>query len=333
VGNFAPHTGSYYAHVLWDYNQDEWLLSPEMELATGALSFWSYGSLYWCRDVLNNCDLNVWIVVGPLGGGDDIFVGTADQDWLNNWIWSQSAYDLTPLLPGGPVRIGFQYVGSDGAEVTLDDIVLNGLEVSDVPWLSVAPASGSVPAVSGSQIVDVTLDAGVAEVTQPGRYAAWLYLQNNDPQKNMFTILVTMTVSAPQANLELAKTVQSALVYTGLPLTYTLTLTNHGPDRAVNVPLVDVLPDGVIYLGASLSTGAPAACSLAGNTLSCSLEAEVGASTVLYIQVIPTLPGWITNQAYLVYPFDSDPFDNQSSVQVEVQMGYQVRLPLVFKQE
>jgi len=86
------------------------------------LEFWSFGSLYWCRDTYDNCDLNVWLVRGPWGGGDDIYLGKADDNWAGTFVWSKSTFNLTPYLPGGPVRIAFQYLGVDGAQIALDDI-------------------------------------------------------------------------------------------------------------------------------------------------------------------------------------------------------------------
>jgi hypothetical protein len=125
----TPHGGTYAADVEYDpapAAQDEWLLSPVINACTGTLSFWSAGSVTWCRDTYDNCDLNAWIVVGDLGGGDDIFITEADPTWLTNYTWAQSSVDISSLLPGGPVRIGFQYVGNDGAQVILDDILLGG---------------------------------------------------------------------------------------------------------------------------------------------------------------------------------------------------------------
>lgn len=124
-----PYNGSYAADIEYDpdlVDQDEWLVSPEIEITQGTLSFWSMGSLNWCRDVYNNCDLNIWIVVGGIGGGDDIFVGKGDDAWTDNYDWAQSTFDLSSLLPGGSVRIGFEYVGNDGAQIILDDIALIG---------------------------------------------------------------------------------------------------------------------------------------------------------------------------------------------------------------
>ncbi len=124
----GPHSGTYNAVVFYDpalVPQDEWLVSSPFTLTEAYLSLWSLGSVYWCRDDYDNCDLNVWIVVGPdVGDGDDIYVGTADADWPANWTWAESFFDLTSLLPGGNVRLGFQYEGLDGAQISLDDITL-----------------------------------------------------------------------------------------------------------------------------------------------------------------------------------------------------------------
>jgi hypothetical protein len=124
----SSHSGSYSADV--EYNpelvpQDEWLLTPS-GYYSGILSLWSFGSLYWGRDTYDNYNGEVWIVVNGIGGGDDVYVGKVDDDWLGNWVWSQSTFDLDPLLPAKqPVQLGFRYVGVDGAQLAIDDISYN----------------------------------------------------------------------------------------------------------------------------------------------------------------------------------------------------------------
>ena len=208
INTYDPHSGTYYADIEYDpgmNQQSEWLLSPELTLSSGTLSFWSFASVYWCRDNFDNCDLEVWLVVGPTAGdGDDIYVGDADPSWPANWTWAQSTFDLTPLLPGGPVRVGFRYVGLDGAEVALDDIVLDGetgpvicANPADVPWLSEAPTSGTT-APGGSTPVTVTFNsAGLAM----GTYTANLCITSNDPNPgpgngtNLVVVPVELTVA------------------------------------------------------------------------------------------------------------------------------------------
>jgi len=197
-GDYDPHTGLYYAHVLYDpalNQQDEWLLTPELNITEGTLSLWSLGSIYWCRDTYDNCDGNVWLVVGEVGGGDDIFVKNLDEDWSDSWVWTQATIDLTPYLPGTPFRIGFQYIGVDGAEVAIDDIVLDGVmgEAFDIPWLSEDPTIGTVPGDSTLD-VDVTFDStGLAY----GDYYALLKVKNDQPDINVPVAL--HVIPAPEA--------------------------------------------------------------------------------------------------------------------------------------
>jgi len=126
IADARPQSGLHYATVYYDPTlavQNEVLLSPEFHASSAQLDFYSFGSLYWCRDVYDNCDLNIWLVVGAWGSGDDVKIYTADQDWPANWVWAPSVVDLTPYLPSGtPVRIGFQYEGRDGAQIALDAI-------------------------------------------------------------------------------------------------------------------------------------------------------------------------------------------------------------------
>lgn len=129
IHTYDPHSGTYAADVLYDpalTPQDEVLLTPELPAMTSAtLEFWSFGSIYWGITPYDNYDLEVWIVVGDwdAGAGDDIFLAKADDDWVNNWVWSLTSIDLSSYLPAAqPVRIGFRYKGVDGAQAALDDI-------------------------------------------------------------------------------------------------------------------------------------------------------------------------------------------------------------------
>ncbi len=205
LGTASPHSGSGYADIQYDdalLNQSEWLLSPELSLSSGTLSFWSFGSVYWCKTTYDNCDLNVWIVVGNVGGGDDIYVGKGDTAWTANWTWAQSTFNLTPLLPGGPVRIGFQYIGRDGAEVALDDILFDGEEGFDIPWLAEQPVTGTLSADS-ARPVEVTFTA--APTMTAGIYRALLRVQTNDLTSPVVNVPVTMTVILTPAQLTINK--------------------------------------------------------------------------------------------------------------------------------
>ncbi len=105
---------------------------------------------------------------------------------------------------------------------------------SDVPWLSENPVSGTVAAVD-DLVVDVTFDAGVPEVTQPGDYFATLKVANDTPYGTL-DVPVTMTV-LPREDMGkiegtvtdncTAEPVEATITFpTGDPITQTIA----GPD-------------------------------------------------------------------------------------------------------
>lgn len=122
----SPHSGSYYAECPWDTTlapQDEILMSPQLSGYTSAtLEFWSMGSVYWGVTPMNNYDIEVWLINGAWGGGDDVLLGKAEDFWTDNYIWAKGSYDLSPHLSGQPFKIAFRYKGTDGAAGYLDDI-------------------------------------------------------------------------------------------------------------------------------------------------------------------------------------------------------------------
>ncbi len=108
-----------------DAQFDTWLLSPEIELTEGGFTVWTMGCFGqpWCP----NYTVDVMIVVGEPGGGDDMRIGALEDLWSNNFeVYSIGTADLGPLVPDGPFRIGFHYVGRDGAEALIDSVRVTG---------------------------------------------------------------------------------------------------------------------------------------------------------------------------------------------------------------
>jgi len=110
---------------------------------------------------------------------------------------------------------------------TPDTVWVYDLDVAtpppDVPWLSEAPISGTVPA-GGSVSVDITFDAGV--VTQTGKYYATLRFKNNTPY-SMLEVPVTMTVVPPA--LPVASFTSNSPVCLGETMVFTDTSQGYPP--------------------------------------------------------------------------------------------------------
>src|SRR5262249_21969412 len=63
------------------------------------------------------------------------------------------------------------------------------------------------------------------------------------------------TTTPQQADLAVSKRVSDATPILGEALTYTITLTNLGPDSATNVTVQDLLPAGLSFVSATPSQG------------------------------------------------------------------------------
>src|SRR5262249_31276993 len=73
-----------------------------------------------------------------------------------------------------------------------------------------------------------------------------------DAAGNTATCSFTVTVQ-PQADVAVSQTASPSPVVTGSQLTYTLTVTNNGPQAAQGVALTDPLPSGTSFVSASRS--------------------------------------------------------------------------------
>ena len=101
----------------------------------------------------------------------------------------------TVLAFGQPLEIAHNFGWQAG--LILENTLLYGYNhtPADVAWLSFAPVNGTVTAVSG-QPIEVTLDASVPEITQPGDYLAEIRVVDDTPY-TMANVSVLMTVNPP----------------------------------------------------------------------------------------------------------------------------------------
>ena len=131
------------------------------------------------------------------------------------------------------------------------------------------------------------------------------------------TATVTITVTAPSADLSVSKD-GPAQVNEGQAFSYTLTVTNDGPDEATNVAVVDTLPAGVEFVGA---TGAGWSCGLSNGTVTCTRPSlAAGASAAITIDVTAPLEvGTLINTASTSADED-DPNDDDNTDEEETQV-------------
>ncbi|MDX1582793.1 MAG: IPTL-CTERM sorting domain-containing protein [Thermoanaerobaculia bacterium] len=176
---------------------------------------------------------------------------------------------------------------------------------SSVNFQSATPSQGACSHSAGTVTCDLgTINSGANATiqidvtpTSPGDITntANVSANESDPNTANNSASETTTVSAPQADLSITKTDSPDPVTSGSTLTYTLQVTNNGPDSAAGVVVTDTLPSSVTFQSVTPSQGT---CSQSGRTVTCDLGTLAnGANATITIEVTPTESGTITNSA------------------------------------
>jgi uncharacterized repeat protein (TIGR01451 family) len=136
-----------------------------------------------------------------------------------------------------------------------------------------------------------------ATVTNTGTWTAWA----DETHSTEASDTATVTVYAPQSDLAVIKSGEPDSVRVGETITYTLVVTNYGPDAATGVMLEDTLPVSVTFESAS-----PGCTNLSG-VVTCDIgDLAVDESVTRYIVVTANAVGIATNTAE-VWSDNTDP--------------------------
>jgi uncharacterized repeat protein (TIGR01451 family) len=116
----------------------------------------------------------------------------------------------------------------------------------------------------------------------------------NTPEAETSAFAQDIVVTALVANLSLSKTTTSTTVTTGQTISYTITVTNNGPDSATGVTITDNLPGNTSFVSATPTQGS---CS-GSTTVTCSIGTLAnGASATVTLQVQASSLGSAVNSA------------------------------------
>jgi len=233
--NASAHSGSYSAQCDYDAalnQQDEWLISPYISGLTGGenVTAWSMGSYYWAVDPEDNYDINAWLVVDDLGGGDDVLLGKCDDDWTANWTWAQSTFTLPTTLPTGDLRVGFQYYGVDGAQANIDDIHLPGT-LASLPSRTVEVTVK----VSDTVTADTITNTGTLKATRFSPIAG---------KEEVSAYAVSHRATDPSFSTSYKEAPTTTV--TGGNIVYQVHVKNTG-DTLTNITFTDPIPAGTLY--------------------------------------------------------------------------------------
>ena len=187
-------------------------------------------------------------------------------------------------------------VDGTSAATQYDNFVINGSLVS--LGNATLVVSGTYTPAAADSFTIITNDAGDAVVGIFNGLPEGTLVNVNGTNKKISYVGGDgndVVLAALSADLSVTKTDSPDPVTEGNLLTYTLTVSNAGPDDATNVVLTDTLPGSVTFVSATPSQGAPCTGT---TTITCNLGAiSNGNNATVQIVVIPNTPGSITNNA------------------------------------
>jgi uncharacterized repeat protein (TIGR01451 family) len=227
--------------------------------------------------------------------------------------------------PTGTLNIELGGVIS-GTQYDLLDVTgaasLNGtLNVSLIN--SFTPISGTV-----FRIVNFSTRSGDF-ITETGmNVGGWLFLLPYYSSDHL-----SLIVGTTMADLGISVTDDQSYAIAGDPITYTIVVTNAGPDAANGAVVTDTLPGTIsnVTWTCVASGGSCGALSGSGN-LSTTVNLNVSGVITFTLggRLSPGANGTLVNTAYVVHPTDPEPSDN-SATDNDIVLSVKVYLPVVIK--
>lgn len=315
-------------------------------------------TLYWDDTRLSTArfpassNLNLWGTVSTNGahswganstGGDLYTVNTWTYGFTNESS-SKVAYTydcsadiaVSQAVSGGPYYNGqaitYTVTVRNNGPITATNSAIQYTLPAGMTLVSTSPATGTynsanntwtIPSLANNASTTLTV---VARPTTTGSFTTTATrtggaTADNNTVNN--TASTTITVN-PSADVAVTNTVPAGNYYVGNTVTYTVGVTNNGPNNLTNVSITDKLPAGVTFVSSSANSNYNVATGVwtiptlnAGSTLNMTLT-----GTLVQTGIVSTTASLNTTSAYL----DTNAANNSASNSINVQAQSDVQV-------
>jgi uncharacterized repeat protein (TIGR01451 family) len=153
---------------------------------------------------------------------------------------------------------------TNGGPANATGVALTDLLPAGLTFISATPSQGTynsttglwaVGALATSSVATLQIQARVVTLSSQTNTASISQADQPDPVMANNSASATINPSSPRADLAVAKTVSNPTPNVGDTITYTVTVTNLGPNNATNVSATDLLPAGLSFISATPSQG------------------------------------------------------------------------------
>jgi uncharacterized repeat protein (TIGR01451 family) len=266
--------------------------------------------------------------------------GATDPDLTNNDASDTDAIptaDLSVLktvsnpTPNVGDTITFTVTLSDQGPDAATNVQVTDLLPAGLTFVNAAPSQGAYNPSTGFWDVGTVSTGGPqtliinALVASPGAQTNTAAIGQADQfDPNPANNTASATETPQQADLSLSKSVNNATPNVGETIAFTVTLSDQGPDNATNVVVTDLLPAGLIFLGATATQG-----TYSGGTGFWDVgTVSPGVPAALDIFAVVDIPAAQTNTAAITHAdqFDPDATNNSASATETPQVAGQADL-------
>ncbi|HEX6096204.1 MAG TPA: DUF11 domain-containing protein [Thermoanaerobaculia bacterium] len=252
----------------------------------------------------------------------------ADPDGTDNLVQVTTLYDVSnadisvtnsdapdPVAPGDTITYT-QSITNNGpdaaANATFSQSTPAGTTfqslVAPAGWTCGTPAVGATGAITCSKASMAVSESGtftlVVNVTGTGTITSTVTggSSANDPDPADNTASVTTTSIGPaSADLSITKTTPAATAPDGSTITYTIVVTNNGPDAATNVEMTDTLPATLLFRSITEPAGFDCTTPAVGTsgTITCTAATLANGASRTFTLVVEAngTSGSVTNSA------------------------------------